>query len=426
MNQDLATDGAAGSHVGLQRHLRLAMLVALALFVFTLPLVEAPKNLAIGVYLLAWCARALLSGDFGGRWDRFDTAFALLLGSAVLSAYAGYAADLSGVGRIVVLAWLVKRAPLSGKEGRILAAAACAGLLVALPIGALPFFMRRTQFLELPSVGHVNQSAIYMALLAAAAFGWWMQGAQAGQGGWRRWGLALCASVFGTALLVSASRAAILGGAAAGLMLLLTVGAGSAAARGGRVVRRAALTLAAIAAVVGTIAVLAPQLSAQKLTPAEMLHTKSMGSRLQNWRLAVEGWRHRPWLGHGPDAYQRIKVDDVCAWRAQRGQECDRSKYLSAPHAHSLYVATLVERGLLGVGALAVLLGVWAHGLLRSIRTAPVSGLWVGSAVALVVVTVAGVFNTTLRVEHGSLALLWLGLWVAAQRPRLAPLRAAG
>ena len=416
MSNEIAAPGAAPRQVALERRLRQAMLLFLAAFVFTLPLVEAPKNLAFGLYLVAWCARAAVSGDFGGRWDRFDTAFAFVLGSAILSAYGGYTGDISGVGRVVGFAWLAKRAPFSGKEGRVLAAAACAGLLVALPIGALPFFRRQTQFLELPSVGHVNQSAIYMALLAAAAFGWWLQGARAGQGGWRRWGLAACATLFGMALLVSASRAAILAGAAAGLVVLVTVGAGSAGAQGGRVLRRAALTLAVVAAVVGAIAVLAPQLSAQKLTPAELLHTKSMSSRMQNWRLAVEGWRQRPILGHGPDAYQQIRVEHVCAWRSQRGEACDPANYLAAPHAHSLYVATLVERGLLGVAALATLLGVWAHGLLRSVRTAPVSGLWIASAVSLVVVMVAGVFNTTLRVEHGSLALLWLALWVAAQR----------
>jgi O-antigen ligase len=421
MSNDLAAIAAAPRQVRIEQRLRHAMLLLLALFVFTLPLVEAPKNLALALYLVVWCARALVSGDFGGRWDRFDTGFAVLLGSAMLSAYGGYTGDISGVGRVVGVAWLVKRAPFSGKEGRFLAAAACLGLLVALPVGAIPFILRKTQFLQLPSVGHVNQSAIYMALLAAAAFGWWLQGAHAGQGGWRRWGLGACATLFGTALLVSASRAAILGGAAAALVVLLTVGVGNAAAGGGRVLRRAALVFAGVAAVVIGVAVLAPQLSAEKLTPAELVHTKSMASRMQNWRLAYEGWRHRPFLGHGPDAYQQIRVSDVCAWRAERGQDCDPSRYLSAPHAHSLYVATLVERGLLGAAALALFVGLWAHGLIRSIRTAPVSGLWIGSAVALVVVTVVGLFNTTLRVEHGSLALLWMALWVAAQRPQAPP-----
>jgi hypothetical protein len=68
------------------------------------------------------------------------------------------------------------------------------------------------------------------------------------------------------------------------------------------------------------------------------------------------------------------------------------------------------------VAALATLLALWLWSLVERRGQALSSPLWVGSAAGLVVVAVGGLFNTTMRVEHGSLALLLLGLWLAGRR----------
>lgn len=413
----------AGSEASpLEGRLRTAMVVALGLFLFTLPLVEAPKNLAIGAYVLLWCAQAALRRDLGGRWDRFDTAFAAMLASAVISGAAGYAGDVSGVIRVFVVAWLVKRAPLEKNDAPVLAAAAGLGLLVAIPLGAVPFLRRERMFLELPSVGHVNQSALYVAIMSAAAFGWWWQRAQAAKEGWRRWLLASFTVLFAATLLVGASRAAILAAAVGMVVMMLCIrrrapAPGTPAASHG-IVWRVAVTSAVLAGVVAALTAMAPDLSDRKLTPQRVLTTFSTANRVAHWRIAVEGWRERPWVGWGPESFQRIPVADVCLWRERRGEPCDPKLYTSTKHAHSLYFATLVERGLLGVAALAFLLLAWAHALWRTARDAAGWPLWVASAASFVVVVLGGLLNTTLRVEHGSLAMLWLGLWLADQRVR--------
>ena len=206
----------------LESKLRAALLVLLGLFLFSLPLAEAPKNIAVGLYLAVWCSRAAATGDFGGRWDRFDTALAGMLGSAMLSAYAGYVTDLSGVGRLLAMTWLVKRTPFAQRQGRQLMAVACAGLVIGLAIAVAPFMRSSRTFLELPSVGQVNQSALYIAVLAVAGFGWWRQGVAAWPEAWLRRLVTASAAIFGLGLLVSASRAAILA-ALAGLVLLLVL-----------------------------------------------------------------------------------------------------------------------------------------------------------------------------------------------------------
>lgn len=397
----------------LEARLQQAMLAFLALFFFTLPLVEAPKNLAAVLFLAAWSACAAVTRDLGGRWNRYDTAFATVLASALISGLAGYAGDLGGVFRVLVMAWVLSRSSLGERDFWPLAFAASAGLLIGIPPATWHLLNGTRQFFELNSVGQVNQSALYLAILAAAVFGWWLQLACAGQRGRARTWFALTAIVFWGALLLSASRAAIL---AAGVAVLLAVVAIAWTWRHPAVRKllvRAGAAVAVLVVLVAAVTAWSPTLSDRKLTPERIGSTSSMHNRMQHWRIAYEGWKQRPWIGWGPDAFQRLTVDDVCAWRAARGETCDRELYVPTKHAHSLYMATLSERGLLGAFALLVLFATWTWSLVRSATTAANSKYWVASLAGLCVVFIGGVFNTTLRVEHGSLALAYFGLWIA-------------
>jgi O-antigen ligase len=158
----------------------------------------------------------------------------------------------------------------------------------------------------------------------------------------------------------------------------------------------------------------APDLSDRKLTAQGLLTTASTETRIKHWHLAIEGWRQRPWLGWGPDSFQQLTVEEVCQWRKARGEGCERGLYLQQKHAHSLYAATLAERGIVGAVALLLLLALWGWSLVRSAGSAAQSWLWPASAAGFLIVLVAGTFNTTLRVEHGSLAVVFFGLWIAA------------
>jgi len=140
----------------------------------------------------------------------------------------------------------------------------------------------------------------------------------------------------------------------------------------------------------------------------------STETRIKHWRLAYEGWRQRPWLGWGPERFQMIKIDDVCRWRQEHGEDCPRDRLQEQIHGHSLYFSALAERGIVGVVALALLLAAWGWSLIASWRTAATSWIWPASASGFLIATVAGTFNTTLRVEHGALAVAFFGFWIAA------------
>jgi O-antigen ligase len=320
----------------------------------------------------------------------------------------------------VLFAWVLKRSALTWDEARRILLAACAALWVGLAIGLFDYARRAEMYLELPSVGHVNQSALYIALLAAATYAWTLQRGFASAR--ERWFVGLSAVVFGASLLITGSRAALLGYgafvAAFTLAWLLFGPAVDARAR-----RFALGVIAAAAVLVGgllSIARFLPADPVQVTIGDKLTDQRSMPIRMTHWRLAYEGWRARPWLGHGPDSFRTLRPEQACQWRAQRGQDCDPAAYASTAHAHSLYLATLAERGTLGLLALLLLFGTWGWTLLQSMRREIASPLWAASAVALAVVAVGGSFNTTLRVEHGSLALALLALWLAVRR------RAAG
>ncbi len=415
------TGAAPAARGSIERGLQQAQLVLLGLFLFSLPLLEAPKNIAVALYLAVWCLRAGLTGQLGGRWDRFDTAFAAVFASAAASALLGYRDDLSGVFRVVAMAWAVKRSDLPVRHARMLVGITCASTAIGLAVGLKWLVDGERPFLELPSVGHTNQSALYLTILVIAVFGWWRQGPVMWPSAWGRRALLASGLLFMLALLVSTSRAAMAAAIAGMVLLALAVRASGRPLRLGRLLGVTVLGIGLLGGLLWGIARFAPEFGEGK---AEHLVTVASGAhRMKHWNLAIEGWRAHPWFGLGPEAFQQLTVEGACAAVTARGEACDPGNYAPATHAHSLYFATLVERGLVGLAALAFLLACWGRSLVRGLPVATTSPWWVLGAASFIVVVIGGLFNTTLRVEHGSLALLGLGLWLGSQRQQPAAIR---
>lgn len=129
-----------------------------------------------------------------------------------------------------------------------------------------------------------------------------------------------------------------------------------------------------------------------------------------------EAWRQiseRPWLGVGPDGYRVAATDSVSTI----------SSY-GADHAHDIYLAVLVERGVVGLAAGAVVLAGASVALLRHFRrirlagpgAAPGSAYAVAVLAGLFAVLVHGVFDVPLRnpIVYGFVWTL-LGMAVAAE-----------
>jgi O-antigen ligase len=268
--------------------------------------------------------------------------------------------------------------------------------------------------LELVSVGHVNHSAIYMCICAGVA-----AGALAAL--WPRLGrsarvlLGLATLALVTGLFLGGSRAA--GGVVVAILACIAL-IWSRVLGSGRNALLALLVTLGFAAVVGGTSALNRQIEwgAKNYT---------LSQRDLIWNRGLVAWRESPVFGVGMENYGHFSEARLKEWVARQGVPYRAEDYVGGPHAHSLYMNTLVERGIVGLGTVLLFLLAWGASLARQRPRFDQPGaalaLWCASASALAVTALIGFVNTTLHHEHAMLALLLLGLgareWRGARRP---------
>jgi len=389
------------------------LLVALAFF---LPLLEAPKNLAWLGFAAAWLWNRFRARDFGGRWDLWDTLIAAWIASAYLvAAFAPIAHQewkgTNDVLRYGSILWMVKRGGYGAAELRWVLGAVVAATLLSLMLGWWMYLGGRTGALQLKSVGHVNHSAIYLAIVFGLGAAWLFAR-------WRSWSALrrVFAAIAFSAVLVSLLATASRGAVAAGFVLVMVLAtAWWPRWRAPLFASAAAVVLSLSLAVVMDTELVAKQLrmSAQD---------DVLNARDRVWNMGFAAWERYPWFGVGLNNYSTISLERVQEWRRLAGKPFDATQYAGTNHAHSLYVNTLAERGVVGMLALAAVLLAWLVRLVRGRPRAQDSDLdwllWGGALSGLVITTTAGLVNTTLHHEHGILATLLLGLWLTNRPDR--------
>ena len=386
------------------------LLLALCFF---LPLLEAPKNLLWLAYVVTWAVNRTRSRDWGGRWDRWDTLIAAWIASGFLvAAFAGLdgqqwrgAGDLLRYGSVL---WLAKRAGYAPRELRWVLGTLVASTVIGLAVGYARMWtgIGKSGMLQLHSVGHVNHTAIYIAIMLGVCAAWVFARWKAWRAGTRAVALAVGALVL-VSLIVTASRGAIGIGLA---MLVVLAAAWWPRSRAPAFISGIVVAMVVVIATFGGAEVMQKQ---EKNIAAENV----LAYRDGVWRMALAAWERHPWFGVGMDNYSRITVERVKTWRAEAGKPYDPGEYFVSSHAHSLYVNTLAERGAVGAAILAAVLLAWAAYLVRyrPRRESPDEEwlLWGAAAGAWIVTTGVGLANTTLHHEHGMLAALLLGLWLS-------------
>jgi hypothetical protein len=383
----------------------------LALLAFSLPLAEAPKNILAALYLSCWLVNRT-DGDWGGPWGHWDTVFlAWALSGYVMAPFAGLPrnewGDAQDLPRMAFMAWIASRGRYPDRAWRWLLAAIAAATALALAQGMWKLHVARSMVdLELKSVGHVNHSAIYLSI----AFGVALTGLIAG---WRARKFAHGAAWGALALffLVGVVDGASRGAFAVSVMLAILLAA-TAIHRS----RWRLATLAAIAAICAAF-VLSSDLEIGRKQQRNIEANNFSAFRVQIWERGLLAWRQAPFAGVGMGNFSQISDVHVQGWLRRDGKPHEPRAYLSSSHAHSLYVNTLVERGLVGSLPVAILLIAWAILLARS-RPGPELDdtafmIWGASFSGWFVTAAAGLINTTLHHEHGLLAALLLGMHLA-------------
>jgi hypothetical protein len=410
----------------------------LAALLFTLPLLEVPKQ-------LCWLGWAVLAGRAvwrdravpGGGPSVWDAVLAALLAAVLLSGLGASAPPgWRGAGdvlRLVSVPWLMMRRGYRAADCRVPLLAALAGTAVASLWGLARVLTADTPvFLQLHSVGHVNHSAIYLAMTIGVAIAVW---AGLGPAATRRVRLLVAATglIALLALFVSGSRAAAL--ALAVLLGLIAWLTPFPLAEPVRDRRRFRLGLVAVlvSALVGYLALAG--LSGRTLQPEGAglvgkfrIQSGDAGGlashRDRLARLALAAGQAYPFFGLGVDGFGRLTPARVCAEIAPPppGGVCDTSGYTFTAHAHSLYGTAFAEQGGFGLAAVLALLAGWAARLRRSLAWAradrDAGAVWLTALSGLVITAAAGLLNTTLHHEHGLLAMIGLGMLLSASAPR--------
>jgi O-antigen ligase len=297
--------------------------------------------------------------------------------------------------------WVVKRSRFTAREIHWVLGALIVSTVVGLIMGYATW-TDRSNGLKLNSVGHVNHTAIYLAIMLGLCVSWLFTR-------WQIAAIAVTAFVL-VSLFVTASRGAV----AVGMMMLPLLAAGWwRRSRIPAAVTIATLALATAIALVGGAEVIRKQ-------QARVQADNVLAFRDGVWRIALETWERYPWFGVGMDNFGLVRKEHAREARAREGKNYDPTRNLDFSHAHSLYLNTLAERGLAGFIPLAAVLTLWLFAVFRyrpKIDDPDDDWLLWGSCFGAWIVTVGvGMVNTTLHHEHAILAVLLLGLWLSRVR----------
>ncbi|MDB5813205.1 MAG: hypothetical protein JWN23_322 [Rhodocyclales bacterium] len=406
----------------LNRSLNCAEFTLLCLFSIALPLVEAPKNIFWGLFLLLWIGRSAWTRNWGSlsvRWDLLFTALlAVPLASVIVSSpYPHKWHELGDIAGYVSLGWMLARSRLTTKQITILLVC----LIVATLAGVIQgYWMLHTdpkrEWLQLNSVGHVNHSALYgmgigglTVVLACAE--WFTTTVRSNL---KRALTALAALIMLGVMISFGSRGALVAYILSTVVFLLVFCRT-------KKIRLWPIVVAGLIVASGALALDPKQI---EKTEVNIRAGSLTSARAEAAHTAIEVWRHRPLTGVGPANFSAISPEQIQRWVTARGEIYAQEHYLFSSHAHNLFFNTLAERGIIGIAALLALCFAWLGALLCRRPAADATTAewlsWGAGATGWFIVFAGGMFNTTLHHEHGMLAMVCLGLLLASAKRRKA------
>jgi len=385
--------------------------------VFFLPLFEVPKHICLVGFVLTWLTNRALARDWGGPWDRWDSLIALWIASAYLvAAFAGIhhdewrgATDVLKYGSVL---WLLRRSRYDERALLWILGMVVAATLVTLAWGYWRLYVTKAKvLLELNSVGHVNHSAVYLGIVFGAALSvalaYWEKLGIAGKAALGITVAALLASVF-----VTESRAAV--GAAVLFVFALVAALG--------VRKRISVWKGLMIASLAVAIVLASLPGVLDKAVDRTERGIPLAYRDSIWSNALVEWRQFPLFGVGMGNFGRVPLDQLQEWNKSQDWKIRATGEGVNSHAHSLYLTTLAERGLVGLGVLVAVLLAWGGALGRGLPAArdPLDWALFGAAFAAWFVTVTvGIVNTTLHDELAILSVVLFGLWLSHRAARV-------
>jgi O-antigen ligase len=397
-------------------HYKSLRLWSYVLVIIALPTSEALKNLLLFLSLVLWLLTTTWEEKTRKKISSVELVFLLVITTSLLSSLPAYlGADntavihgLSDTIRIFIFSWILYRENLSEKDVSILSVSVFFSLAISI---GYSFFFGKYNPIELHSVGHINHTAIYLAIVFGLAWSWL---------------LAIYASQLRNRRLLFAAILAVLPiiayllqqtsarGALLPLMLFVFFSPVLLLRT-----HRATAYVFLVLILTGTFL-----LSGKPLwNEFESILSFDIGSRDSTLKTSFIIFLESPWIGIGPNnfsAYDDIKT--LTRISTEHGLALGQL-YTDGGHGHSLYGTWLAERGVIGMITIFVLGWVWAHLLYTSRPSARPTyltdmALWGGSASAWTLIFIGGLFNTTFHHENAILAMALFSMWMSLPRTK--------
>ena len=141
-------------------------------------------------------------------------------------------------------------------------------------------------------------------------------------------------------------------------------------------------------------------------------------ARADIWRSAFLIWQQYPLFGVGIKNYDRITLEQLMQWCAQKRGDCNEDDYMPYAHGHNLYLNTLAERGVFGFLVLMINILTLSYLVFKyrpdSKDNEHYRMIWIGAFATILLNLSIGVFNTTLHHEHAMLSAMLLGLLIVS------------
>ncbi len=363
----------------------------LAIIACSIPFARAIKNVSLVIFLMVSCVWLLTNR---GKFKRDQIALGALLIPLFTLLSAFFALEphqaVRGVGSVFTISMFficVRGLSLSREEIVEIFLYLCIGTLLSILIAAYRYFLLNHSYLELPGVGHVNHSALYILLIfvistCAYLFDYYAS---------KQAKYLLCFTSYVTfiGVFLSGSRAAIY------VVCIILIALVFLTLKYRKIKWPHVLGL--ISFVLFLILFLSNTYFVQKIL---------MGThdpiRKNLYLSLVKSWRdiHHYWFGIGLGNTQYIHLKNYYA----------ESYFSTIPHAHNTYLNFLIERGIIGLLLYIVLTTYIFIELSKSLFkniSVPVLIAWIACIVNFIVSMV----NTTFHHEN---ALLMMFIWALA------------
>ena len=428
MQTTLASDRFRTASHSASRSATQIEVAVLCLLLFCLPALKAPAHICSALLILAFLIRGIRLRNFG-QATPFEIPIWVLIGLGFVSAYTSDFASVPGVSERSMRFWLLDgltaivagRLCYSAGQLRLIMAAVVCGGALAVGDSFLTWSAENSDYPELRSAGHVNQSALYMLNVLAVGLAALLAKATAVKA------IGIIGVVTAFAFLVP-SRSLV---AMAAAIVLVLIGLTALLRHHNR---PKAFASSALLIAVGFAALMATppaaefrhELTTRVTTGAYFGESDTLLSHRDSIFLtAIEVYDRHPFFGSGLRSFNLATAPEIVRAELEaegRDFDAEAGKFYFFPyHGHNLWTTTLIERGLVGVITITVFLGLAFLAFLKPSfsGTGPTPEQKLPLLLGLLTVTsvtVAGLGQTTTYVEHGQAAILLMSVSWASYR----------